>query len=144
MTLDNAMENDSRNGPMKPSSLLATVRIVALALALAFFGSRAYAAETPREELIHAYRLLEKADHDYEGHRVSAMKEVEAAGKLLGITLKGDLEKRETQWKSDKQLAEAHKLLRHAHGKLEAKDRELAGVHVEAAVKELNVALKVK
>jgi hypothetical protein len=101
-------------------------------------------AETPREELVHAYRLLKLADHDYDGHRVTAMKDLEAAGKKLDLVLEGDGEKSEQQWKSDKRLTEARRLLREARKKLEDKDRERAAADVDAAVKELNLALKVK
>ncbi|HWY77827.1 MAG TPA: hypothetical protein VN281_19575 [Verrucomicrobiae bacterium] len=128
---------------MKPTSLLLYVRITAIALALSI-GARAYAAETPREELVHSYRLLERADHDYDGHRIAAMKEIEAAGKELGIELRGDLPDRERQWKSDRHLAEARTLLRHARQKLEARDRDRVADRVDKAIKEINVALKIK
>jgi hypothetical protein len=41
-----------------------------------------YAA--PAELLRHAYGELASADHDYKGHRLAAMKKLDAAGKLLG------------------------------------------------------------
>ncbi len=128
---------------MKIMNLSVYLRIAAIVLALSF-GARVHAAETPREELAHAYRLLERADHDYDGHRVAAMKEVEIAGKDLGIVLKGDLEERERQWKSDRHLTEARRLLRHSREKLEAKDRDRVAEHVERAIKEIDVALKIK
>ena len=128
---------------MKPSYLTSSIRIAAIALALSF-GVRAYAAETPREELAHSYRLLERADHDYDGHRIAAMKEIEAAGKDLGIQLRGDLPERERQWKSDQHLAEARRLLRHAREKLEARDRDRAADRVDKAIREINIALKIK
>jgi hypothetical protein len=106
-------------------------------------GGRAH-AETPREELVHAYILLMLANHDYGGHRVLAMKEIEAAGKDLGLNLKGDGTPDERQITSDKQLAKARRLLKHARAKLEARDRDLAAAHVDTAIKELNFALKVK
>jgi hypothetical protein len=109
------------------------------------FGLKASAApETPREELVHAFHLLQKADKDYAGHRGKAMGEVETAGKALGLELKGDLPDRERQWKSDEQLIEAQRLLRDARDKLEAKDRDRVAAHVDVAVKEIDAALKVK
>jgi hypothetical protein len=125
---------------MKVSSKYIKLGAVLLALSV---GVSAY-AETPREELVHAYRLLKGADHDYDGHRVAAMKEIEAAGHKLGLALEGEGMKEESQWKSDKRLAEARHLLREARTKLEVKDRDLAGSEVDAAVKEVNMALKVK
>ena len=106
-------------------------------------GARAY-AETPREELAHAYALLKLANHDYDGHRVKAMKELEVAGKALELEFGGHGSEHERQWKSDEQLAEARRLLREARDKLEARDRERAAAHVEKAIKETDAALRVK
>lgn len=118
------------------------LQIVAVLLALSF-TVRAH-AETPREELVHAYRLMKHADHDYDGHREAAMKALEAAGKKLGLELRGDDLEKERQWKSDARLTEARRLLREARGKLEDKDRERAAMHVDKAIKELDIALKIK
>jgi hypothetical protein len=127
---------------MKKATRSFYLQIVAIALALSF-GFSAY-AETPRETLVHAWRLLKRADHDYDGHRVKAMEHLEVAGKELGLELKGDLEHKEAQWKSDAQLTEARKLLRTAAKKLEKADRDRVADHVEQAIKELNIALKIK
>ena len=54
-------------------------------------------AESPREEVAHAFHLLKKADHDYSGHRAKAMAEVEAAGHTLGLELGGEAPERERQ-----------------------------------------------
>jgi hypothetical protein len=127
---------------MKTSSRSIYVKIAAIALALTF-GVRAY-AEPPRDEIVHAYILLKHADHDYDGHREAAMKQLEGAGADLGLKLEGDDQERERQWKSDERLAEARRLVREARGKLEAHDRELAADHLGKALKELNAALKAK
>lgn len=37
-----------------------------------------------------AYDILARADHDYKGHRAKAMHEIEAAGKLIGMNVKGE------------------------------------------------------
>ena len=116
--------------------------MAAIALILSF-GFSAY-AEPPRDELVHAYHLLKKADHDYDGHRVKAMKAVEAAGRGLGLELGGDLPDRERQWKSDDQLIEARRLLRDSRDKLESQDRDRVAANVEKAIKEINAALGVK
>lgn len=118
------------------------IRLGAVLLAMTF-GISAY-AETPREELAHAYRLMKGADHDYDGHREAAMKEVRAAGEKLGLALEGEGVKEESQWKSDKRMAEARRLLKEARNKLEDRDREHAAAEVDAAVKEINMALKTK
>ena len=106
-------------------------------------GIRAY-AETPREELAHAYGLLKLANHDYGGHRAKAMKHLEEAGKALGLEFNHHGSEHERQWKSDEQLAEARRLLREARDKLEARDRDRAAEHVEKAIMETDAALKVK
>jgi len=116
--------------------------VLAIVLALAF-GVRAY-AEPPREELAHAYYHLKYADHDYDGHRVLALREVETAGHELGINLAGDGPGEERQWKSDRKLEEARRLLRHAREKLEARDRDRVAGNVERAIKEIDIALKTK
>ena len=116
--------------------------MAAVAVALTI-GVRAY-AEPPRDELAHAYRLLKSADHDYDGHREAAMKEVQVAGDKLGLTLEGEGVERERQWKSDRRLSEARKLLRDARDKLEERDRDRVAESVEKAIKEIDVALKVK
>jgi hypothetical protein len=128
---------------MKLTSRLKCLQIVAVGVALSF-GARAY-AETAREELVHAYALLSHADHDYGGHRVKAMKEVQAAGKSLGLHLEGNPpSEHEKQLKSDEKVAEAGKLLREARGTLEAKDKEKAATHLDRSIAEVDAALKVK
>ncbi len=124
----------------KTSRLYLQIAAIALFMSLGFSAF----AETPREELVHSYHLLKKANHDYDGHRVKAMEAVQAAGKELGLELGGDLPDRERQWKSDDQLIEARRLLREARDKLEARDRDRVAAHVERAIKEINAALDVK
>ena len=121
-------------------SFYAAVAAAALTLACGFSAL----AETPREELVHAFILLKTADRDYAGHRVNAMNEVEIAGKALGLRLRGDAPKGERQWKSDDQLTAARRLLVEARVKLESRDRERAAAHVDIAIKELDEALKRK
>jgi len=113
---------------------------VALGLSL---GISAH-AETSREEMVHAFHLLKKANHDYGGHRVKAMHELEVAGRDLGLEMGGDLPERERQWKSDEQLIEARRILREARDKLEARDRDHAADRIEHAIKEIDTALEVK
>ena len=127
---------------MKLSSRSRYIQIVAIVLALSF-GVRAY-AETPREELAHAYILLKLANADYAGHRAKAMKELETAGKDLGLSLEGRGSEHERQLKSDEQVAEARRLLREARDKLEARDRDRAAAHLEKAIVEIDAALKVR
>jgi outer membrane cobalamin receptor len=122
----------------------AHVEVAIKELDLGLNASLAAAREPPRQELVHAFLLMKKADRDYAGHRVKALNEVEKAGKALGLELVGEAPERERQWKSDEQLIEARRLLVEARDKLEARDRERAAVHVEVAIRELDEALKVK
>jgi hypothetical protein len=112
---------------------------VATAVTLAFGLSAA--AEPPREELVHAFILIRRADHDYAGHRAKAMDAVGAAGKELGLKLEGEGPGAEQQWKSDQQMTEARRLLVDARDKLERQDRDRVAVHLEVAIKEVDLAL---
>jgi hypothetical protein len=127
---------------MKRKSRLTYLKIAAVVAALSI-GVSAY-AETPREELVHAYWLLRTSNQDYKGHRGAALHAVEAAGHELGLQLKGGVPEREQQWKSDDQLKEAQRLLRDARDKLEEHDRTRVAEHVDNAVRDIDAALRVK
>jgi len=90
--------------------------------------------------LAQAYTSLERADHDYKGHRVEAMKQVAAAGKLLGITIRGDGKGHEKQGLSDDQLRKAQGLLQEARSRLNGK----ALKHVDKAIQQISIALTIK
>ncbi len=89
-----------------------------------------------------AYGILERADHDYKGHRAKAMHEIEAAGKLIGMNVRGDGKGHERQGVSDAQLHHAQELLVQVSTNMAGKKK----VHnrVEAAIKQLGIALKTK
>jgi len=127
---------------MKYSSRSLYLQISTVVLALSF-GAIAH-AETPREEVAHAYVLLAHADADYAGHKGVAMKELHAAGLQLGLKLDGQVLEKEKQWKSDAKLAEARRLLKEAREKLEEADRDRVAERVDKAIQELDVALKAK
>ena len=88
-----------------------------------------------------AYGLLSVADHDYKGHRVKAMKQIEVAAQHLGIILRGDGKGHEAQATSDAQLRSALALLQQAAAGLH-KGNGLT--HVNSAIKQLNIALAIK
>jgi hypothetical protein len=116
------------------------VAIVAAALS---FGTLAQ-AETPREEIAHAYVLLAHADSDYAGHKGVAMKALNEAGKKLGLRMEGEAIEGERQWKSDKKLEEARRILKDAREKLEAADRDRVADRVDKAIQEIDTALQVR
>ncbi len=127
---------------MKATFQKALLQLFVIIVALSF-GFRAQ-AEPPRDELVHAYRLLSHADADYKGHREAAMDAVATAGREIGLKLEGDAPEAERQWKSDKKLEEARRLIREARNKLEARDRDRAAAHLGHALAEIDEALKVK
>ncbi|PWU09826.1 MAG: hypothetical protein C5B50_26580 [Verrucomicrobia bacterium] len=99
------------------------------------------AGPSPAGDLLHhAYATLERADHDYKGHRHEAMKQIEAAAKLLGVNLHGDGKGHEKQGLSDEQLRAALGMLEQARGEVKGK----ALHHVDNAIKQIHIALKIK
>ena len=91
-----------------------------------------------------AYHTLATADHDYSGHRIKAMHAVEAAGKLLGLNMKGDLKDREPQAISDAKLRAAKSQLSSVLNAAEVKDQKPIVKHLAKAISELNTALALK
>jgi cob(I)alamin adenosyltransferase len=87
-----------------------------------------------------AYATLAQADHDYKGHRVRAMKQIEQAVKELGGTISGKGKGHEPQGTSDAQLRAAQELLQQASAGLSGKPLK----HVNAAIAQLNTALAIR
>jgi hypothetical protein len=90
--------------------------------------------------LVQAYTSLEQADHDYKGHRIAAMRQIEAAGRLVGVNVRGDGRGHEKQGVSDAQLRNAEGLLQQAQAGLNGK----ALKHVERAEEQISSALRIK
>lgn len=127
---------------MKLTSCKLYIQLAAIGLALSLGMSAR--AESPRDEVAHAYRLLKTANANYDGHRVKAMGELEEAGHAMHLEIHGDLPEREHQWKSDEQLREARRLLDHARDHLEREDRQHTASHIEHAIHEIDAALHVR
>ena len=87
-----------------------------------------------------AYAMLSVADHDYKGHRILAMKQIEAAAKVLGVNLRGDGKGHEPQGASDTQLRNAAALLQQASAGLRGHGLE----HIKLADEQLNIALAIR
>ena len=145
-----------------------TLRIVALVTALACGASARATAVSPAlvlsgpgvseggiqviafrdsaeaEILRRAYRILATGDHDYDGHRVRAMHAVEEAGRLLGMDLDGDLKDRTPQRLSDDKLREAEGFINQVRGAAEVKDQKRIVRHLNEAVKQINIALRIR
>lgn len=120
------------------SRFLAAVILAGLTL---FLSPNVNAGPSPAGGLlIQAYTALDQADHDYKGHRVDAMKQVEAAGKLVGVRVRGDGPGHEKQGISDEQLRTAQNLLEQAKVSLRGK----ALKHVERAINQISIALRIR
>jgi hypothetical protein len=94
--------------------------------------------------LAHAYAILARGDHDYDGHRVKAMRHVEAAGRLLGLDLDGDLKAHEKQVLSDEQMRQARRLLHKLIDTAIIKNQPRVIDELNAATSQIDLALATK
>jgi len=125
---------------MRTNVFRPVVGLAVICLALSF-GYRLVAGPVASGELlVQAYTALAQADHDYKGHRVAAMKQIEAAGKLLGVSVQGGGKGHEKQVVSDEQLRSAQALLEQARPGLSGKPLK----HVNKALQQLAIALKIR
>ncbi len=95
-------------------------------------------------KLTEAYAALDRADHDYKGHRIAAMKQIEEAGKELKLNLGGDGHGHEKQGVSDEQLRTAEGILTQIKGELKGEKHSKVLHHVNKALEDLHTALKIK
>src|ERR1700685_4244405 len=101
---------------LRCSTLLA---IFLLALGLV---TPVYAQSTTTTALLEdAYATLGQAKHDYKGHRVRAMKQIEAASGEIGCKVKGTGKVHDPQGTSDAQLRAAQGLIQQASAGLSGK-----------------------
>ena len=92
-----------------------------------------------------AYITLATADHDYKGHRVKAMKAIEAACDLLRTDIRGEGKGHEPQAISDTQLRGALSEVQQASALVPAgKGQKKIVSHLDKAISELNIALTIK
>ena len=120
---------------LRCTTLLATL-LLAFGLVTRSQGQTA----SPVTTLDDAYATLAQANHDYKGHRVKAMKQIELAVQELGGKISGKGKGHEPQGTSDAQLRAAQSLLQQAAGGLSAKPLK----HVSAAIAQINTALTIK
>ncbi|HTY88952.1 MAG TPA: hypothetical protein VMB80_16010 [Candidatus Acidoferrum sp.] len=104
----------------------------------------AFSDSTEAGMLRQAYTILATGDHDYKGHRVRAMHQVEAAASLLGVNIKGDLKDKQPQPLSDAKLREASGLLQSVLGASEVKNQKRVTKHINAAIEQINIALSIR
>jgi hypothetical protein len=91
-----------------------------------------------------AYLILATGDHDYKGHRVKAMHQIEAAGDLLGMDVRGDAKDKQPQPLSDAKLREAQGLLQNVLGASEVKSQKRISKHITEAINQINTALSIR
>ena len=96
------------------------------------------------QALTGAYVILATGDHDYKGHRVRAMHQIEAAGKLLGMDLVGGAKDRQQQVLSDDKLREARGLLETVLGAAEVRDQPRISKHIAEAINQIDIALSIR
>jgi len=94
--------------------------------------------------LRNAYLILATGDHDYKGHRVKAMHQIEAAAGLLGMNISGDAKDKQPQPLSDAKLREAQGLLQSVLGATEVKSQKRVTKHITEAINQINVALSIR
>jgi hypothetical protein len=94
--------------------------------------------------LTRAYLILATGDHDYKGHRVKAMHQIEAAAKLLGVDLGGDAKDRQKQVLSDDKLRDARGLLEIVLNSAEVKAQPRISKHIAEAIDQIDAALSIR
>jgi hypothetical protein len=116
------------------STLLATVFLA--------FGLTTRAADVSSSIglLDDAYATLSQCNHDYKGHRVIAMKQIDKAIRELGGRISGHGHAHESQGASDAQLRAAEDLIQQASPGLPKK----ALRHANMALQQINTALAIR
>jgi hypothetical protein len=108
------------------------------------FQTVAFSDSAEAGMLQNAYLILATGDHDYNGHRVRAMHQIEAAAKLLGMNLSGDAKDKQSQPLSDAKLREAQGLLQNVLGASEVKNEKRVTKHITEAINQINIALSIR
>jgi hypothetical protein len=108
------------------------------------FQTVAFSDSAEAGMLQNAYLILATGDHDYKGHRMKAMHQIEAAAKLLGMNLSGDAKDKQPQSLSDAKLREAQGLLQNVLGAAEVKNEKRVTKHISEAINQINIALSIR
>ena len=108
------------------------------------FQTVAFSDSAEAGMLQNAYLILATGNHDYQGHRVKAMHQIEAAAKLLGMNLSGDAKDKQPQPLSDAKLREAQRLLQNVLGAAEVKNEKRITKHINNAINQINIALSIR
>ena len=150
------MKPQSFSTPLKTAVLVTALACTANVHAITAPGTQPMTTATPGQNLFetiafsdsaeagilhNAYHILATGDHDYHGHRARAMHQIEAAAKLLGLDLSGDLRDHEKQFLSDDKLREARDSISKVLASAEVKRQKRVTKHLSDAINEINQAL---
>jgi hypothetical protein len=116
---------------------------ILIAVVLLAFGLVTHVRAQPGNSvalLSDAYATLAQAKHDYKGHRVKAMKQIELALGEAGAKVTRTGKNHEPQGTSDAQLRAAEGLIQQAKAGLSGKALQ----HADAALKQINDALSIR
>ena len=132
---------------MKTKTKFQLTRLLVVFTAVIGFLSAGVTARAigPRDALKEAYASLSVANHDYEGHRMGAIREIQAAGRIMGMDLRGQSRGTESDRQSEDHLRYARSMLQQVRAQndyLDRKDRDRVQQHVNQAIREINSALK--
>jgi hypothetical protein len=153
---------------MNPKYLSKSAKLVALAAILSY-GANLHATTSPTAQALsvsvagqnqpqpmafsdsaeagmlrNAYIIMATGDHDYKGHRVRAMHQIEAAARFLGMDITGSAKDRQPQPLSDGKLREAEGLLQNVLGAAEVQSQKRVTKHINEAINQINIALSLK
>lgn len=126
------------------STLTGTQTLAGVSVSPGDFETIAFGDSAEAAMLHQAYRTLATGDHDYKGHRVKAMHAIEAAAKLLGLDLSGDLKDRTPQPLSDDKMREARSQIATLLAAPALKDRKRVIRHLQEAVNQIDAGLSVR
>lgn len=132
---------------MNAQPRLAGLALAALILTISIRPNHCEAATVSQNELQalrSAYMVLVEADHDYKGHRIRAMHEIEKACDILGTDIRGDGKGHENQGASDQQLRQAGQMLEQALSMAQSQGQNNVVKHINNAIKQLSIALSIK
>ncbi len=116
--------------------MLGLVPTLALVLGANLHAEPAVSAGLLRD----SYLVLAHCNHDYKGHRVNAMKQIQAAAKVIRFQIHGDEKFREPQGASDQQMVTAKRMLEQAEPGLPWRARR----HVGKAIRQIDIALSIR
>lgn len=106
------------------------------------FLSRATTAEATM--LRQSYGILSKSKEDFQGHRVQAMKAVQAAAKTLHVSLRGVSQQQAPAAAPDIRLRQAQGMLQQVQISVAGRNQQRVAMQIDVALQHITTALAVK